>query len=174
MPFAVELYLDDDADKRVRSIWEALDAGGVQSLGSVPRSAYRPHVSLAVFDSGDGEVLDVVLREALQKSLGLVMSLPSLGFFLAEEPVAFLGVVPSVALLAAHRVVVDALAGVVIGYWPYYEPDALMPHCTLATAVREPAKVTQIVAGFGLPIVATITSAGLVEVPGGKSRLEVR
>lgn len=53
MPFAIELYLDDHADRLVRQIWAALDERGVRSLGSIPGTDYRPHVSLTVFDQGD-------------------------------------------------------------------------------------------------------------------------
>ena len=174
VPFAVELHFDTDAARRVRSVWDALDASGIPSLRGVPGSVERPHVSLAVFDSADLEMLESVLREPLQQSLGLVINLAFLGFFLAEQQVAFLGVAPSEGLLAAHRLVVGAVRPVVQRYWPNYQADALVPHCTLATALEDPARVVDVVARCDLPIMATVTSAHVVEVPGGRSQLEVR
>jgi hypothetical protein len=102
MPFAVELYLDREADARVRDLWAALDSRGVGSLGSVPESDYHPHVTLAVFEHGPAlDVADAV-RASLGGVIGLPLEFPSLGFFLTAEAVAFLGVVPTRELLDHH------------------------------------------------------------------------
>jgi hypothetical protein len=87
--------------------------------------------------------------------------------------VAFLGVVPSVRLLAAHHRVVHAIESLVSGVWPYYEPDVLVPHCTLATDVADRARVIAAVADADLPINTTAAFAHLVEIPGGWSRFQI-
>jgi hypothetical protein len=169
MHFAVELFLDGQADRQVRKIWTALDREGIRSLGAEPESAYRPHVSLSVFEHGDPAEIAKTLRPILEGSIGLPLPLVSLGFFppAAAAPV-FLGVSPSARLLGLHREVDQAIESIVDGVWPYYRPGALMPHCTLAMRVAEPGRALEIAAGFELPIMARIGSAHLVEVPGGR------
>jgi hypothetical protein len=169
MPLAVELYLDPPADKRVRAIWRTLDAAGVPSLGSVPGTDYHPHVSLAAFDSAKIDDVVRVVRPLLAECLGIALPLVALGAFLTQESVAFLSVVPTEPLLAAHRGVADALRPVVQGYWPYYEPSALLPHCTLAMGVIDHARVVEAVRRHELPILAEAFSAQLVDVSTGKS-----
>ncbi|MFC4066660.1 2'-5' RNA ligase family protein [Actinoplanes subglobosus] len=164
MPFAIELFLDEHSDRLVRHIWAALDAHGVGSLGSRPGSGRHPHVSLSVFEHGDASTVSDVLRPMLADVAGLSLPLANLGFFLTDESVAFLGVVPSQRLLALHRQVHEAIEPIVEGVWPYYRPDALVPHCTLATGVTDRAVVIDVVSGFTLPIHAVAASGRLVEV----------
>lgn len=170
MPFAVELHFDDVSDRQVRTAWARLDAQGIRSLGSVPHSHYRPHVSMAVCDGLDAAKSSDALREAVGDVVGLVLPLASLGFFLTAESVAFLGVTPSNELLAAHRRIHAVVSKVASGLWPYYKPGAWMPHCTLATGVADRGAVALIVAAFELPIIASVDSVDLVEVPGGRVR----
>lgn len=85
----------------------------------------------------------------------------------------FLGIVPTASFLGLQRRVFDALSPVTSGYWPYYRPGALVPHCTLATGVTDHSAVTKIVTGADLPIEAVATSAHLVELPGAISRFGV-
>jgi 2'-5' RNA ligase len=173
VPYAVELYLDDDADLRVREIWAALEDRGIRSLGGIPDSDYHPHVSLAVFDHGDLLEVTTTLKGVLANSPGLPLTLEPLGFFLTEESPAFLGVVPSSRLLALHSAVCDGLQPLVHGFWRYYEPDALRPHCTLAMRATQRASIADVVARFALPISARVREAHLVEIPGGCSRAKL-
>jgi hypothetical protein len=74
VPYAVELFLDARADRRVRRIWAALDGHGVTSLGAMPGCDHHPHVTLAVFEDGEpdrvGEVLRPVLARAARSRCG--------------------------------------------------------------------------------------------------------
>jgi hypothetical protein len=118
MPFAVELYLDAAADDRVREIWAALDEVGVPSLASSPGASYLPHVSLAAFDDAVIEQAAAALLPIMAGCVGVALPLASLGFFMPEPAVAFLGVVPTERLLVSHRQVVAAAEPIVSGYWP--------------------------------------------------------
>ena len=46
MVAALELYLDVDATRRVRTLWRALESEGIPTLASL-HERHRPHVSLA-------------------------------------------------------------------------------------------------------------------------------
>ena len=173
MPFAIVLLLDETSDLRVRQIWTALDDQRVTSLGSIPSSDYHPHVTLTVFEHGDPAQLAGILSPVAQRAVGVPLSLAALGFFLTNEAPAFLDVIPSSRLLSVHRAVHDAIQPVVDGIGPYYRPDALLPHCTLALGVTDKARVIDIVSQFTLPIDAFAASLQLVEIPGGHKRISL-
>jgi hypothetical protein len=168
MPYAIAFFLDDSADRRIRQIWTALDEHGIPSLGSIPDAHYHPHVTLSVFEHGNAaEVADIV-RPLLATSVGLPLPLAPLGFFLTDEAPMFLGVVPSAGLVTMHHAVHHAIEPLVDGIWPYYRPDALLPHCTLAVGVTDKPQALDIVARFLMPIPARASGAHLVEVPSGR------
>lgn len=167
MPYAIELFLDDHADRLIRQIWTALDEHGLRSLGGSPDSRYHPHVSLSVYEHGDPVRVAAALRPVLAGCVGLPLTLAPLGFFLTDEAPVFLGVVPSSRLLALHHAVHRAIEPLVHGIWPHYRPDALVPHCTLAVGVADKARTVEIVQRFPVPIPASVSGAFLVETPGG-------
>ena len=176
MAFAIEMYFDGRADAAVREIWAALEWNGIRSTGSGPVANARPHVSLAVFESGTLEGVEQTLRSRPAQFRGLRLSFPSLGFFLTAEAVAFLSVAPTATLLQLHRAVADSIAPLVSGYWPYYLPDAWTPHCTIASGAHDHAAVVASLAHVTLPVQATVQSVGVIEVPRGlpKFTIDVR
>jgi hypothetical protein len=173
MPYAIELFLDERADHQIRQIWAALDERGIPSLGSIPGTQYRPHVTLSAFEHVDPAEVAEALRPLLATSVGMPLPLEPLGFFLTGEAPVFLGVVPSSRLLALHHAVHQTIEPLVDDIWPYYRPDALLPHCTLATGVTDKAKALHIVARFPMPIPALASSAHLVEIPGGHTSIQL-
>ena len=50
---AIELYFDHAAERRVRVLWDALEAAGVPSLRGLLDGRHRPHLSLAVAEELD-------------------------------------------------------------------------------------------------------------------------
>jgi 2'-5' RNA ligase superfamily protein len=170
VPFAIELYLDKEADQMVRQSWAALDAHRVRSLGSIPNADYRPHLSLTVFEDGDLTRIGGAVGALLDSAMGMPLTLEPLGFFLTPEIPAFLGVVPTARLLNVHDAVHQAVKPLVRDMWPHYRPDALLPHCTLAMQVQDKATAIEVVSRFSLPIAAHAASAHLVEIPGGITR----
>lgn len=172
--WAVEVILDAAAEARVRSAWASLDARGVVSLGAVPGTAHRPHVSLAVFEAqADATLLSSALAPASGSCAGMPLLLASLGFFGGPGSVVFLGVTPTRRLLDAHRQVHDAVADLATDSWRHYEPGRFVPHCTLAIGVDEVegiASVHAALSGFPLPIEAAAAEVHLVDVATGRSR----
>ena len=169
MPLAIELLLDADADAQVRAAWARLDAAGIRSLGTRDDAAYRPHVSLAVFDDVAPSAIEAACRDLTPPGDGVPLVLSALGFFLTDEAPAFLAVTASRRLLDLHHEVVETTRPLVTGSWPYYEPDALLFHCTLATAVPDRAALVRALDGFELPVIANGESLHLVDVLTGES-----
>lgn len=166
---ALEIYLDEAADKAVRRAWAILDAAGIRSLGSVADTDYHPHVSLAVFDDVEPELVAKSCSDLAVAALGCPIVLSAVGFFLTDEAPAFLAVSPSHRLLALHAAVISAVRPHVSGFWPHYETDVLFPHCTLAMAVPDRAAVVSALDGLELPISAEASGVHLVDVLTGAS-----
>lgn len=171
MPYAIELFLDERSDRQIRQIWAALDEHGIPSLGAIPRCAYHPHVTLSAFEHGNVTEIAEAIRPVCATSVGLPLPLEQLGFFLTDEAPVFFGVVPSSRLLALHRAVHQAIEPLAENISPYYRPDALLPHCTLAVGVTDRARALDIVARFPMPIRAHAASAHLVEIPGAHTSI---
>ncbi|MEU1686605.1 2'-5' RNA ligase family protein [Micromonospora sp. NPDC005707] len=161
MVAALELYLDIDATRRIRVLWDALEAEGVQSMRSLLEQRHRPHVSLAVAprldphrvaEALDGMVVAAPLRLEFQHA----------GQFVGR--VLWLGPAPTPELLAHHGAVHERLARAGIGLVEHYQPGRWVPHCTLsmrvpntlmAAAVRRCLEV--------LPVTATVVGAAVTD-----------
>jgi len=158
---ALELYLDPDASRRVRNLWAALDAEGVQSVGSMMRGLHWPHVSLSVAD----ELKPDVVEEALD---GLVITPPLsltfqfVGQFLGR--VLWLGPAPSTSLLSHQSTVYERLSAAGIEVWDHYRPQRWVPHTTLAMRVPNPVMGNAIRRCLEVvPIEATLVSAAIAD-----------
>lgn len=161
MVAALELYLDPDATRRIRTLWDALESEGVQSMRSLLGQRHRPHVSLAVAPRLD----PVVVAEALTGMVvaaPLRMSFRHAGQFLGR--VLWLGPTPTVEMLAHHARVYERLSRAGVSLAEHYQPDQWVPHCTLsmrvpnslmAAAVRRCLEV--------LPLEATVVGAAVAD-----------
>lgn len=158
---ALELYLDPDATRRIRVLWDALESEGVQSMRSLLGQRHRPHVSLAVAPRLD----PVRVAEALTGMVvaaPLRMSFQHSGQFLGR--VLWLGPTPTPEMLAHHAEVHARLTGAGVDLADHYQPGRWVPHCTLsmrvpnslmAAAVRRCLEV--------LPLEATVVGAAVVD-----------
>lgn len=165
MPYAVVLYLDEEADRLVRRIWAALDSRGVSAPGR-EETGNRPHVTLALFEDCDPVRLTAALNPALKNATGIPLELGSVGFFLGPRAPAFLAVVPSSALLELHGRVQAVLKPMVTGNSAFYEPRNWLPHCTVAMRTLEVvAEVVSTMADRVLPIRGRASAARLVWLP---------
>ncbi|MEH0845000.1 2'-5' RNA ligase family protein [Micromonospora sp. CPCC 205711] len=161
MVAALELYLDTDATRRIRVLWDALEAEGVQSLRSLLAQRHRPHVSLAVAPRFDpARVAEALAGTVVAAPLRL--SFQHAGQFVGR--VLWLGVTPTAELLAHHALVHDRLSRAGVELLEHYRPGRWVPHCTLsmrvpntlmAAAVRRCLEV--------LPIEATVVGAALAD-----------
>ncbi|MEU4640519.1 2'-5' RNA ligase family protein [Micromonospora sp. NPDC023814] len=161
MVAALELYLDTDATRRIRVLWDALEAEGVQSMRSLLEQRHRPHVSLAVAPRFDPDRVAAALRGTVVAA-PLRLSFQHAGQFVGR--VLWLGPTPTAELLAHHAEVHGRLAEAGIGLVEHYQPGRWVPHCTLsmrvpnalmAAAVRRCLEV--------LPLEATAVGAALTD-----------
>ncbi|WP_416905486.1 2'-5' RNA ligase family protein [Micromonospora echinospora] len=132
MVAALELYLDTDATRRIRVLWEALEAEGVQSLRYLLDQRHRPHVSLAVAPRLDPEQVAGALA-GLTVAAPLRLSFQHAGQFVGR--VLWLGPTPTPELLAHHAEVHARLTRAGVGLSEHYQPGRWVPHCTLSMRV---------------------------------------
>jgi 2'-5' RNA ligase len=169
MVAALELYLDPEATRRVRQLWAALDAEGITSIGSLMEGLHWPHMSLAVADQLEA---DVVARALEGTSIvpAVPLSLQFVGQFVGR--IVWLGPAPSTTLLEHQAHVYERLRAAGVEVWDHYRPGHWVPHVTLsmrvpnarmADAVRRCLEV--------LPMQASLASAAVADHSRGIRRL---
>jgi hypothetical protein len=154
---ALECYLDSDASRRIRALWDALEAAGVPSLRGLTHRRHRPHVSLVAASS-----LDPVAVEAALAGLPAAPPLGYVGQFVGR--VLWLGPVTTPELLAHHAAVHGRLRAAGIGTDEVYRPGAWVPHCTVS--MRVPGQMLTDAVRLCLevlPIPATLAGAAVAD-----------
>jgi 2'-5' RNA ligase len=158
---ALELYLDRDASRRIRTLWAALDAEGVQSVATLMQGLHRPHVSLVVAERLEPELVAEAL-DGFTVVPPLTLTFQFVGQFLGR--VLWLGPAASVALLEHQAEVHARLRAAGVDVWEHYRPGRWVPHCTLS--MRVPNSLMGISVRRCLevvPIDATLVSAAIVD-----------
>ena len=160
MVAALELYLDVDATRRVRTLWRALEDEGIPSLGSL-HAKHRPHVSLAAAHRIDPHAVADALS-GVPVGQGLSMRMDFVGQFVGR--VLWLGVTVTDELLAHHRMVHERLGERGIEVWEQYQPGRWVPHCTVSLRVPNPVMGPAIRRCLEiLPLSATVTGAAVAD-----------
>ena len=161
MVAALELYLDTDATRRVRTLWAALEAEGIPTLASLQNQRHRPHVSLAAAHRLAPEPIAEALT-GLDVGRGLTVDLDFAGQFVGR--VLWLGVTVTAELLEHHRAVHERLTAAGVEVWEHYRPGRWVPHCTISMRVPNPLMAQAIRRCLEvLPIRATITGAAITD-----------
>jgi 2'-5' RNA ligase len=162
---ALELYLDVDATRRIRTLWQALEAEGIPTLASLQDARHRPHVSLAAAARLDPEAVAGALGD-LTVGRGLRLSMDFAGQFVGR--VLWLGVTVTEELLAHHRAVHERLAAAGIEVWEHYRPGRWVPHCTVSLRVPNPQMAQAVRRCLEmLPVTATVTGAAVTDHTNG-------
>jgi len=160
MVAAIEWYLDTDATRRLRTLWRALEAEGVPTMGSL-NERHRPHVSLAAAHRLDPDAVVAALGD-LPLGLGTTLDLHFAGQFVGR--VLWLGVTVTEDLLARHRAIHDRLAAGGVEVWDHYRPGRWVPHCTVSMRVPNPLMAPAIRRCLEmLPLRAMVTGAAVTD-----------
>jgi hypothetical protein len=164
MTFAIQLFVDPDSDRVVRSLWEEVARTGLSKMRD---SGNRPHVSLAIYRELDVSVCVSVLKVFAATHAPFTLFFESLGIFHAEKTVVFLAPIVSSALLDLHMEVHELLQGTGAFPAPYYLPGHWTPHCALATRIPSHllSQVVNIGLGISFPLSFSIDEIGVIEYP---------
>ncbi|GAB2582645.1 2'-5' RNA ligase [Paractinoplanes abujensis] len=161
MVAALELYLDVDATRRVRTLWRALEDEGIPTMKSLLNDKHRPHVSLAAARTLEPSTVVEALA-GLTVGRGLTLDMTFVGQFVGR--VLWLGVTPTAELLTHHAAVHERLAAAGVETWDLYEPGHWVPHCTVSMRVPNPQMGHAVRRCLEiLPLRATVTGAGLAD-----------
>jgi len=165
--YAVVALLDDTTDRRVRALWDALNAllGGDTLTQRNP----VPHFSLHVAESYRMDQMLPSLRRFTRLETALDVQTAGLGLFSAEEITLYATVVRATALYRFHVAAIAAVEGYAIGPDERYLPEHWVPHITLAQAragahARVAAAVEHL---LGEDLVWQITVRELALITGG-------
>jgi 2'-5' RNA ligase superfamily len=158
---ALECYLDTDATRRVRALWDAYEAAGIPSMRGLADRRHRPHVSLVAADALDPDAVTGAL-DGMTITPPLRLEFQYVGQFVGR--VVWLGPAPTAELLAHHAAVYERLDKAGVEVFDVYRPGSWVPHCTLSMRVPRPM-ITEAVrlALEVLPITATVTSAAVAD-----------
>jgi 2'-5' RNA ligase len=165
MPFAVEMFFDENADKLVRNVWNELAVAKLTS--SMIDGGYRPHVTLGVFEGYTSPEFENEFRSFIGRRGVFSVKFDYLGVFPRPEGVVYFGAVVTGQLLSVHGEFTRHFASLMMGIRPYYLPGSWVPHCTLAyglSVAAIPAAV-EVCSRSVLPITAQVKEIGLVEIP---------
>jgi hypothetical protein len=158
---ALEVYFDQGAERRLRTLWTALEEAKVPNLGTHTHRRHRPHLSLVGADALEPAAV-VAALSTMHIPPPIALSFQHVGQF--PGGVLWLGPAPTAELLALHAAVVGRLdaAGVVIS--ELYRPGTWVPHCTLSMTARRDAVARAVpICSDVLPLAATFTSAAVVD-----------
>ena len=141
---SVVTLLDDQHYARVEAIWEELcqkfDVRGMYV------TAY-PHFSYQVADLYDDEACERYLRELAQRTRPFRVRTAGLGIFTVANPILYVSIVRSPQLNGLHHDIWDGIrqAAVPGAVSHYYQPEAWVPHITLAQGDIDQDKLAEIV-----------------------------
>ncbi|MFC5661595.1 2'-5' RNA ligase family protein [Kitasatospora misakiensis] len=167
----VELLCDPPFDRAVRTVWQRLADGGVDSLAHNPHPGHRPHLTLAAcarMPAGAPERLDELLAGALP----LTVRLTGLLSFAARSRRRVLSwsIVPTVELVRLHQRAWEALDG---AEEPdrHYVPGRWSPHLGLTRRLT-PDDLTRAhtVLGRHPDLTGTFTAARSFDSETGQTR----
>ncbi|GAA2523667.1 2'-5' RNA ligase family protein [Winogradskya humida] len=160
MVAALELYLDTDTTRRLKTLWRALEAEGIPTMGSL-NERHRPHVSLAAARTMEPAAVAGAL-DGMAVGRGLTLDMDFAGQFVGR--VLWLGIVPTAALLNHHQDVHDRLVKGGVEVWDQYAPGRWVPHCTVSLRVPNPMMAPAIRRCLEiLPLKAHVTGAALTD-----------
>ncbi len=165
MPFAVEMFFDESADKRVREVWDDLARTNLTSC--MIDGGYRPHVTLGVFEGYTSPQFENEFRLFTEKHGVFSVKFDYLGVFPRPEGVVYFGAVVTGQLLSVHGEFTRRFASLMMGIRPYYLPGSWVPHCTLAYGLSMAAipAAVEVCSRFTLPLIAQVKEIGLIEIP---------
>jgi hypothetical protein len=166
MALAVCALFDARTERRLRALWERLEAGGVHTLATHTHGRHHPHLSYAVLREWD---LPSVQRALEQLPDGGPYTLTCQGTLAFPRGRAALAPAVTADLARRQTAVVEAVRASGADLHHSYAPGAWVPHVSLATRAPGallPAVVTAVADVLPMPLVvdrAALVDSGTAE-----------
>jgi hypothetical protein len=121
------LWPDSTTSRRIRDLWDTLEAAGVPSIATHTHGLHQPHVSLVVAGHLPVNASLEAVMAAPRKPIRLLIE--ATGVF----PGGFLHLacVANHSLLDEQRRVHELVRPLVVDPWPHFEPGDWTPHITV-------------------------------------------
>ena len=132
MPYAINFRSDNNSSENIRRLWE--EYATLEESPSKEAMQYPPHLTLAIYDEVERDVLFAGLAAAVECLDCLTIRFESLGYFRAPYGIV-LWAAPTLpqAVLNAHAKLHSTINPDLCR--PTYRPGNWVPHCSLATAI---------------------------------------
>lgn len=132
MSYAITIRAANESGQAIRRLWD--EASEFEAAPSMQRLGYAPHITLAVYETIDPQVLVDGMNATISGASALVLTFDRIRVFDGEKPVLWAAPKDTGALKqwagVLHGLIDPDLCHV------HYRPDAWRPHCTLASDVR--------------------------------------
>lgn len=164
MRYSIEVYFDAESERMIRRIWRSLHDAGIETI--IEQADGRPHMSIAVFEQVDPQILQPVLQDFAQHLANMSLRFSSVGSFPGLPGVVFLAPLITRLLLRRHMDLHDQLAQIDGQQRTLYQPDNWVPHCTLAYNLPETQvpQAVEIARRLPWPSAVRISELGLTAV----------
>ena len=131
MPYAIVLKCSNATAAPVLDLWR--EASGFESIPSMARLDYPPHLTFAIYE----DILPTVLFATAQKVFGnmpaISIEFADIGHFLNEMLVLWARPADDRVLRQMHRAINDDIDPALCH--EHYRPDHWQPHCTIAMSI---------------------------------------
>lgn len=135
MDYAVLLYFDDDASKKINKwTYDLVDLGLDRRYINI---GMKPHLTLAEFNQTDLGSTEKLLQEYAAKKSSISLNFSSLGIFPTEQGVLFLNPSVSSDLTIMHQELNELLSDCCSDFSPLYNEENWVAHCTLGLDYNE-------------------------------------
>lgn len=169
MPYAVELYLDQQSSERVRGLKEELKSRGIDV-----DEGTRSHISLSIYGNLNLMEFRTRLERFAEAQAPFSISLASIGIFATESPIIYLAPTVTMGLLQLHQDFCEFFSEYDGLAWDYYRPGLWVPHCTLAMNLdgSKVKEAVDIICRLRLPLYGILDKIGVLEFSPNKELFE--
>lgn len=129
MQYAVELYFDEETEKCLLGLANAIAEQGISTKFLEWKT--RPHLTLACFNDVDEAECIEKLKDFADSHKMMPAYLSSIGMF-NDTKVVFVSPDMNRSMYQFHRELHEALSDFDTKGWEWYCPDGWVPHCTVA------------------------------------------
>jgi 2'-5' RNA ligase len=169
MPYALEVFFDPKCESRLRRLIGGLRQTRIGGTVLIDDVKARPHITLAICDHVDEQVVSNVVREIARETMCLPVILSSLGMFPSKESALFLAPVMEPELLDLHRKVSARMSEFTQSPWKLYAPGRWVPHCSVALKLPLDGvqRAIEIMMESTFPITGELIEIGVAEFESG-------
>jgi len=166
MPYAIELYLDDESISKIDKIRSEFKKNKINI-----DEGTEPHVTLSIYKDLPLDDFENKLKIFAKEIQSFKIIYSSVGIFTNDNPVIFLAPVVTSKLLDVHKKFHNYFKEYNDIAWDYYKPNQWVPHSTLCMNLSEEIlkKSTGIISNIKLPIETIIEKIGILEFSPNKA-----